>query len=85
MLWLCCRLAAIAPVRPLAWEPPYAVGAATRSPLTEAKKENQPWIQSLAWELLYLREWPEKENKQTKTTKNTANFMCVAAIQKLLI
>ena len=28
MLWLWHRLAATAPIRPLAWEPPYAVGAA---------------------------------------------------------
>ena len=28
LLWLWCRPAATAPIRPLAWEPPYAVGAA---------------------------------------------------------
>ena len=27
-LWLWCRPAAAAPIRPLAWEPPYASGAA---------------------------------------------------------
>ena len=27
LLWLWCRPAAEAPVRPLAWEPPYAAGA----------------------------------------------------------
>ena len=32
---LCCRLAAAALIRPLAWEPPYAVGAA----LGEKKKK----------------------------------------------
>ena len=26
-----CRLAAAAPIRPLAWEPPYAVGTALKS------------------------------------------------------
>ena len=31
LLWLWCRLAAIAPVGTLAWEPPYAVGAALKS------------------------------------------------------
>ena len=30
LLWLWCRLAAAAPIRPPAWEPPYAVGAALR-------------------------------------------------------
>ena len=28
LLWLWCRLAATALIRPLAWEPPYAVSAA---------------------------------------------------------
>ena len=27
-LWLWCRLTAVAPIQPLAWEPPYAVGEA---------------------------------------------------------
>ena len=30
LFWLWHRLAAIAPTRPLAWEPPYAVGAALK-------------------------------------------------------
>ena len=30
MLWLWCRLVAIAPIRPLAWKPPYAVSAALK-------------------------------------------------------
>ena len=29
-LWLWCRLAAAAPVRPLVWELPYAIGAALK-------------------------------------------------------
>ena len=29
-LWLWCGLAAAAPIRPLAWEPPYAAGAALK-------------------------------------------------------
>ena len=31
LLWLLCRLAAVAPIQPLAWEPPYAAGAALKS------------------------------------------------------
>ena len=30
LLWLWHRPAAVAPVRPLAWEPPYAAGAALK-------------------------------------------------------
>ena len=37
LLWLWCRLAAIAPTRPLAWEPPYATGMA---PEKTKKKKN---------------------------------------------
>ena len=36
-LWLWCSLAATAPFGPLAWEPPYAVGAA----LEKAKKKKK--------------------------------------------
>ena len=31
LLWLWCRPAAVILIRPLAWEPPYAVGAALKS------------------------------------------------------
>ena len=31
LLWLWCRLAAVAPIRPLAWEPPYAAGVALKA------------------------------------------------------
>ena len=37
LLWLWRRPAAIAPIRPLAWEPPYAAGAA----LEMAKGQNK--------------------------------------------
>ena len=35
LLWLWCRSAAAAPIRPLAWEPPYAMGEALKK-----KKKN---------------------------------------------
>ena len=31
LLCLWCRLAAIAPIQPLAWEPPYAMGVALKN------------------------------------------------------
>ena len=37
LLWLLCRLAATTPIRPLAWELPYAEGAALKR--KEKKKE----------------------------------------------
>ena len=36
LLWLWCRLAAVAPIGPLAWEHPYAAGMALK---TERKKK----------------------------------------------
>ena len=50
LLWLWCRLAATAPIRPIAWELPYANGMALRRHLKkkvcvrgegEKKKEKQ--------------------------------------------
>ena len=37
LLWLWHRLVATAPIRPLAWEPPYAMGAA----LEKAKRQKK--------------------------------------------
>ena len=38
LLWLCCRLEAVALIGALAWEPPYAMGAALK--IEEKKKIN---------------------------------------------
>jgi len=39
LLWLWCRPAAAAPIRSLAWEPPYAVGAAQE--MAKRQKQNK--------------------------------------------
>ena len=31
LLWLWCRPTSVAPIHPLAWKPPYAMGAALKS------------------------------------------------------
>ena len=41
LLWLCCRLAAIVLIRPLAWEPPYATGVALKSKTKKKEREKQ--------------------------------------------
>ena len=42
LLWLWCRRVATAPIQPLAWEPPYAEGAAQEiATTTTTKKERQ--------------------------------------------
>ena len=43
LLWLWRRLAATAPIRPLAWEPPYATGAA----LEKAKRPKKSHLKDL--------------------------------------
>ena len=41
LLWLWCRPAATALIRPLAWKPPYATGAALKREKEKKKKEKQ--------------------------------------------
>ena len=41
LLWLWCRLVATAPIGPLAWEPPYAVGAAQEIAKRHTKKKKK--------------------------------------------
>ena len=43
LLWLWCRLAAAAPIQPLAWELPYAAGAAVK------KKKKKEYIFKIIW------------------------------------
>ena len=49
LLWLWCRLAAVAPIQPLAWEPPYAVGVALKK---KKKKFRTSWHEPLTYKLL---------------------------------
>ena len=51
LLWLWCRLAAIAPIRPLAWEPPLAMSVAIvkdKNKQTNRKKQTALGDQILA-------------------------------------
>ena len=41
LLWLWCRLVAVAPIRPLAWEPPYAARTALKRQKDKKKKEEE--------------------------------------------
>ena len=41
LLWLWCRPAATAPIRPLAWEPPYAAGVALKDQKTKEKRKKR--------------------------------------------
>ena len=46
-LWLWRRPVATAPIRPLAWEPPYAMGVAQEKARKEKKKERKKNIQEI--------------------------------------
>ena len=39
LLWVWCRLAAMALIQPLAWEPPYAMGTALKNPKNPKPKK----------------------------------------------
>ena len=61
LLWLWCRLAAIALIGPLAWEPPYAVGVAPkRQKKTPPQKRETLTVlktltlKSLSWGIIFL-------------------------------
>ena len=41
LLWLWCRPASVAPIQPLAWELPYALGAALRRPKRKEKRKKK--------------------------------------------
>ena len=41
LLWLWCRLAATTPIRPLAWEPPYAMEAALEKAQRQKDKKEK--------------------------------------------
>ena len=43
LLWLWYRPAAVALIRPLAWEPPYAAGTALKRQNKKEKKKGVPW------------------------------------------
>ena len=44
LLWLWYRLVATAPIRPLAWEPPYAVAAAQEKAKRQKKKRERLYV-----------------------------------------
>ena len=55
LLWLWCRLAATAPIGPLAWEPPYAAGAALeRAKRQKSKKKKKTPLEYLTKHSEYL-------------------------------
>ena len=77
-LWLWCRLAATAPIQPLAWEPPYATDVALKKQKTKNwkkksdlhKEKTRGAQESLTWWGLNII-WPKikRESYQRKSEK----------------
>ena len=57
LLWLWRRLVATAPIRLLAWEPPYVEGAA----LEKTKKKKKKKKESQPWRKLFKKKKKERE------------------------
>ena len=53
LLWLWCRPVAVAPIRSLAWEPPYAVGAALEKTKKKKKKKKETCSSTGNWERVF--------------------------------
>ena len=52
LLWLWHRPAAVAPIRPLAWELPYAAGVALKGKKKKKKREREKVYSSVVLEVL---------------------------------
>ena len=65
LLWLWCRPAAVALIRPLAWEPPHAAGAALQRQEKKRKRfRNQGW-----------RYWKASHNRLMGYPRNLATVL----------
>ena len=67
LLWLWCRPAATALIRPLAWEPPYTAGVALKRQKKKKRKEKErSQINNL---ILQLKEVDEKEQTKPQASR----------------
>ena len=58
LLWVWCRSAATAPIGPLAWELPYAAGAAVKRQKTTMTKK----VKYLCWLQICFYEYTRRDN-----------------------
>jgi len=73
LLWLWCRPAATAPIRPLAWEPPYAVGAAQEMAKKQKNKQTKKKTEIYQCLLVSVRD-PQTIRKLSLLLKIPCNF-----------
>ena len=70
LLWLWCRPAATAPIRPLAWEPPCATGAALeKGKKTKKKKKKQKAKNTPRFQTKKKRKKKKKKERQEHKKK----------------
>ena len=63
LLWLWCRPAQVALIRPLPWEPPYAAGVALKRKGKKKEKgimNKDQWVKNLSLYMLYPDEMQKK-------------------------
>ena len=54
LMWMWHRLAAVAPIQPLAWEPPHAAGVALKRKKKTHKTKQKPTVRYPRFLLLHL-------------------------------
>ena len=76
--WLWCRPSALALIRPLAWELPYAAGAALKNKKKTKTKTKKPLLYDSA--IPFLGTYPDKTfiEKDTGTPMFTATLFTIA-------
>ena len=62
LLWLLCRPAATAPIRPLAWAPPYAASATLKRQKKKKHPQMKVMVEWLIWCKVHDLYGPEKSH-----------------------
>ena len=73
LLWLWCRLAAVALIRPLAWEPPYATGTALKNKQIKIKRSTNTQVDSLKHSHMKKHPPPELRGKRKVSRKQLSD------------
>ena len=77
LLWLWCRLAAIALIRPLAWEPPYAMGVPLK--IKKKKKKRRKKKPTNVEEAVY-RLWVQRNLRSVSNSIKSPNLTSLEAL-----
>ena len=72
LLWLWCRSAAVALIRPLVWEPPYAACAALKRQKKTKKTTHLHILKS--WIKTVRNRWPLNNHFHLQWTQNMISF-----------